>query len=292
MMAEAMEVDGATPLPLSNRAGSADVDVPLDRVSVMECHLIPVKIDDIQVASPDLPRDVISRLIGGHHLVEILLVRSLLLGGSHPHLVRRSAVVSDRRCHDNLVGKTGGSVNDLAETLAGPPDGGHRLELGQLSLILVDRIGDKVPQRGDYNSVDLREVPLVPNQVLHPVRQLGKSPVGDRESVVVPVHHRLRRHEFLDVPVRKQNDRRGVAVGRPLPRLLSFGRPNVCQVPQREATLSLIGESVDGRPVLLLERRNLRLEFCDLDFRQDALDRRLHFVSHARTPCIPEVFQP
>lgn len=120
----------------------------------------------------------------------------------------------------------------------------------------------------------------MPDQVLHPVREFGDTAIGDRQSVVIAAHHRLRRHEFLDVPVGKKNNG-GRRIGRPLSfRSLGWrGRLNVRQLDKPETTLPLVGESIDCRPVLFLESRDLRLEFRNLDFCEDAFDSGCHWLS-------------
>ena len=135
-----MEVHRTRSLPLRDRSCGPDVNVALDGVPVMEGDLKPVEIDDIQIASPDLPVDVVSRFVGRHHLIEILLVTRVLLGGAQSDLVSRSAVVADGGCDDHLVGQVRRPVDDPPEPLACPAYGRHRLQLGEFRLIFVDRV--------------------------------------------------------------------------------------------------------------------------------------------------------
>lgn len=125
----------------------------------------------------------------------------------------------------------------------------------------------------------------MPNQILHPIGKFGETPVGDRQRVVIPAHHRLRRHEFLDVPVGEKNDG-GRRVGRPLP-LRSFWRRrrlNVRQFDKPQAAFSLLGEGIDCRPILLLESRDLRPKFCNLDLGENAFDGTRYWLSQWITP--------
>lgn len=116
------------------------MNVPFDGVSVVERDFKPVEVDDVQVSSADLPVDIVSRLVGSHHLIEILLVTRILFRGPEPDLVGRPAVIAYGSRDNNLVGQICRSVNDASEPLASPADGRHRLQLRQFRLILVDRV--------------------------------------------------------------------------------------------------------------------------------------------------------
>lgn len=135
-----MEVHRTRSLPLRDRPRGPDVNVALDRMPVVERDFKPVEIDDVQVSPTDLPVDVVSRFVGRHHLIEILLVTRVLFGGTKPDLVSRSAVVADGGCDDHLVGQVRRPVDDPPEPLACPPHGRHRLQLGEFRLIFVDRV--------------------------------------------------------------------------------------------------------------------------------------------------------
>lgn len=84
--------------------------------------------------------NIVSRFVGRHHFVQILLVARVLFGGAKSNLVSRSAVVADGSCDNHLVGQVGRPVDDSSEPFASPPDGWHRLKLRQFGLILVDRV--------------------------------------------------------------------------------------------------------------------------------------------------------
>jgi hypothetical protein len=139
VVTEDMQVYRSRPLPLGDRTSRADVDIPRDPVAVVAGDPVAVQIDDIQVAFPNLPHDVVVLLRRRHHQVEILL-ETVVVFRADPGLHHTSAVVADGGDDDYLVGKSRGPVDDRPESLAGPACSGERGKLSQFRCVVVNDV--------------------------------------------------------------------------------------------------------------------------------------------------------
>lgn len=134
---EHVHVGRCRPLPLCDCLAGPEVHVPLDAMPVMERDPVAVQVDDVEIAFSDLPPDVRQLFVLGHHHVEILLPRVVVLG-SRPWLGNASPVIPHSRHDEHLTGHAGGTVDNRPQPLARESRGGGRRELSQLRRVLVD----------------------------------------------------------------------------------------------------------------------------------------------------------